>query len=308
MKKLLVVCGPTATGKTSLALSLAKAFNGEVISADSRQIYKGMDIGTGKDLPPNARFRDGHYLINGVKVWGYDIADPNKDFSVAQYIRFADRVIGDIHSRGHLPILVGGTGLYIKGVVDGIPTAVVPRNTKLRTSLEKKSPEELFETLAHVDATRAASMNLSDRKNPRRLIRAIEIGLKQEAYSPPSKPKYDTVFIGLTLASEQLSQRITQRVETRIAAGIESEVEKLLKQGISWDDQAMYSLGYRQFQGYFEGSETFDAAVASWKHEEEKYAKRQITWFKKDKRIKWFDVADPNYPKKVEGRVKIWYS
>src|SRR5687767_6639381 len=125
MKKLLVICGPTATGKSSLAFKLARKFNGELISADSRQVYIGMDIGTGKEWG------------EGVEIWGYDLVDPDKEFSVAQYLRFATKKISDIEKRGKLPILVGGTGLYIKGVVDGIPTVDVPRNKKLREILEK---------------------------------------------------------------------------------------------------------------------------------------------------------------------------
>jgi tRNA dimethylallyltransferase len=134
--KLLVICGPTSTGKTILAISLAKKFNGEIVSADSRQVYKGLDIGTGKDLPKNAKIKYlwmkkfGFYEIKGIKIWGYDLADPRHSFSVSQYLRFAERVISDISKRGKLPILVGGTGLYIKGVVDGIPTAEIPKNKK----------------------------------------------------------------------------------------------------------------------------------------------------------------------------------
>ena len=180
MKKLLIVCGSTATGKTSLALTIAKKFDGELISCDSRQVYKRMDIGTGKGLPANSRpNREGCYEIGGVKIWGYDIADPKKGFSVAQYIKFARTKIGNIWAEGKLPFLVGGTGLYIKGVVDGIATAEVRPNIKLRKSLIEKRPEELFEILAQLDAAKAGSLNTSDRKNPRRLIRAIEVALSK---------------------------------------------------------------------------------------------------------------------------------
>ena len=159
-QKLLVICGQTGTGKTSLAIFLAKKFNGELISADSRQVYKGLDIGTGKDLDEVKK--------SNVRVWGYDLVDPKKNFSVGNYIKFAQKTISDIQKRGKLPILVGGTGLFIKGVIDGIPTAFVPRNMKLRKNLEDKSPNELFEMLAHMDPIRAGAMNVSDRLNPRR--------------------------------------------------------------------------------------------------------------------------------------------
>ena len=147
MNKLLVICGPTSTGKTTLAVDLAKKFNGELISADSRQVYKGMDIGTGKDLPKGAKIKlpwfqkYGYYELNGVKIWGYDLAAPRHEFNVAQYIKFAERLISDISKRGKTPILVGGTGLYIKAVIDGISTASIPKNNLLRKNLEKVPPE-----------------------------------------------------------------------------------------------------------------------------------------------------------------------
>ena len=192
MKKLLVICGPTATGKTRLALHLGKKLNAELVSADSRQVYKWMNIGTGKDLPKDSRFKiqdsrsGGYYLVGGVKIWGYDLVEPTEEFSVGKYVKIARKIIKDIwksrqkltHSGGQggkLPILVGGTGLYIKGVVDGIPTAAISKSKALRKTLEGKKSDELFELLAQLDPVRAASMNASDRKNPRRLIRAIEV-------------------------------------------------------------------------------------------------------------------------------------
>src|SRR3989338_7231362 len=161
MNKLFVVWGPTATGKTELALNLAKKFSGVLGSADSRQGYRQMDIGTGKD-----KHKTGNIL-------GYDLVSPRDEFSVAAYVKFARRAVRQIWRQKKLPILVGGTGFYIKGVVDGIGTSSVPRNLNLRKSLEKKSAEELFEILSAEDPIKAASMNQSDSKNPRRLIRAI---------------------------------------------------------------------------------------------------------------------------------------
>src|SRR3990172_2929291 len=194
MKKLLVICGPTATGKTSLALQLANLLAsgpkgsgpvGELVSADSRQVYRGMDIGTGKDLPKKARFKItdlrfkdntiGYYEIEGVRIWGYDLVEPTEEFSVSKYIETAGYVIDDIWRRGKLPILVGGTGLYIKGVVDGISTANIPKSLSLRMQYKEKSVDELGEILGSIDPFKLASMNASDRKNPRRLVRAIEV-------------------------------------------------------------------------------------------------------------------------------------
>ena len=313
MKKLLIVCGPTATGKTALAISLAKRLGGEIISADSRQVYRRMDIGTGKDLPPNAKKTGGYYLINGVRVWGYDLVDPKENFSVANYVRFARKTVNGIGRRMKLPILVGGTGLYIQGVVDGIPTAFVPKNEDLRKNLIGKTLEELFEILAQQDPIKAASLNASDKENPRRLIRAVEIAqwkLKTGGgfSQTPTLTNYSTLFIGLTAPKEYLSKKIDMRVEARVDVGVEKEIKKLLSAGTSWDDQAMSSLGYRQWRDFFEGTKDKNETISAWKKEEKKYAKRQITWFKRDRRIKWFDISKPDWTDSVEKLAKIWYS
>ena len=301
-QKLLVICGQTGTGKTSLAIFLAKKFNGELISADSRQVYKGLNIGTGKDLKEIEKSK--------VKIWGYDLVEPKKNFSVGNYIRFAQKVILDVQKRGKLPILVGGTGLFIKGVVDGIPTAFIPRNMKLRKNLEDKSQVELFEMLAHLDPIRAGSMNISDKLNPRRLIRGIEVAmwsLEKKTFRIFRKTKYDLLEIGLQTSQGNLCKKIEKRVDKRIGEGIEAEIKGLISSGISWDSQSMTSLGYRQWRGYFEDRITKDEVVNNWKKEELKYAKRQLTWFKKDPRINWFDSAKQDFMENVEKLVKKWY-
>jgi tRNA dimethylallyltransferase len=321
MKKLLVICGPTATGKTGLALHLAKEFNGELVSADSRQVYKDLDIGTGKDLPKSSKFREknpklpGYYEIEGVKVWGYDLVFPKEEFSVGQYIKVANKVIENIWSRKKLPILVGGTGFYIKGIVDGISTALIPKNKAVRKSLERRSIKELFNALAQLAPIRAGSMNISDRKNPRRLVRAIEVAqwrLKSGAKAKTEKDDLGSqapaLFVGLTGPKNFLYQRIKKRIKVRLRQGVEGEVEKLLESGVSWKNQSMDSLGYKQWKGYFERKITKEKVVRKWEREECKYAKRQITWFKKDKRINWFNIKDSDWQKSVEKLVKKWYS
>lgn len=300
--KLLVICGQTGTGKTSLAIFLAKKFNGELISADSRQVYKGLNIGTGKDLKEIAKSK--------VIIWGYDLVDPKKNFSVGNYIKFAEKVIKDIQRRGKLPILVGGTGLFIKGVIDGIPTAFVPQNHKLRKNMEGKDTNELFEILAQLDPIKAGSMNRSDKLNPRRLIRGIEVASwKLEGKTPKlfKKPKYDLLEIGLQASLDNLSKKIKKRVDKRISDGIEGEIKKLISTGLSWDSQSMTSLGYRQWRDYFERKVTKDKVIDSWKKEELRYAKRQLTWFKKDLRINWFDSSKRDFVESVEELVKKWY-
>ena len=303
MQKLLVICGPTATGKTSLAIKLARKLDGELISADSRQVYIGMDIGTGKEWSDD------------IKIWGYDLVDPQKEFSVAQYLRFTIKQIEDIHERGKLPILVGGTGLYIKGVVDGIPTASVPQNKKLRKILEEKSADELYEMLSQIDSTKAASLNFSDRKNPRRLVRAVEVATwmidNSHKISKPAishQPLAISLFIGLTSDKNKLDENISKRVDERIKKGAKEEVKELIKNGVNWDSQSMMSLGYRQWRDYFEGAVDEETVIEEWKKDERKYAKRQMTWFKKDKRVVWFDISDSNYVKKVEKLAEKWFN
>lgn len=301
MKKLLVICGPTAIGKSSLGILLAKKFNGEIISADSRQVYKGMDIGTGKEWG------------EGTTIWGYDLVSPKDEFSVSAFLKFAEEKIDDIVDRGKLPILVGGTGLYIKGVIDGIPTVDIPVNKKLRKNLEKMDATELYEHLSQLDSIKAGSMNSSDRKNPRRLVRAIEVvmwGINNSKKASVEKKKefYDTLFLGLTAPQTFLDERIGARVEERIKMGFEDEVKSLIESGVDWNDQAMMSLGYRQWRDYFEGAVEKETAISEWKKEERKYARRQMVWWKRDGRISWFDIRESGYPKKVEKLVKKWYT
>ncbi len=295
MNKLLVVCGPTATGKTDLAISLAKKYNGELVSADSRQIYKGLDIGTGKDLE---KFGD-------VKILGYDLVDPSESFSVANYATLIIPIIQDIQKRGKLPILVGGTGLYIQAIVDGIETMNVPTNIRLRKELSVATKDELFEILEKLNAKKALSMNESDRQNPRRLIRAIEICkylLTNKLYE--TKVKFDTLMIGILVSVDEIISRISKRVQERIDQGFDEEVEKLLKNPKNRYSQALNSFGYKQWVLYMDGLIDRDAAVRQWLFYERQYAKRQITWFQKEKRVNWLSVNDTE---KVEKLIDRWY-
>ena len=287
MKKLLVICGPTATGKTRLAVYLSKVFDGTVISADSRQVYKYMDIGTGKEKP------------NGEKILGYDLIEPDEEFSVQKYVAFADKAINKTYKELKLPILVGGTGLYIKAVVDQLEKINIPRNLALREKLAKSPAKELFSILMAKSPSSAAKLNSSDRANPRRLIRLIEISdfgpLPSNQSSSSNFQKKDVLFVGLTTSGKNLRERIEKRVEERIADGFEKEVEFLKKKGF-WNGAPHVTLGYRQWPD-----------IEKWKLEEFRYAKRQMTWFKKDRRINWFDITEPDWQEKVERLVKKWY-
>src|SRR6266404_5120994 len=215
MNKLLVVCGPTATGKTELALYLAAKFDGILISADSRQVYRYMDIGTGKDAK---------------NILGYDLVNPDEEFSVSQYAKFANNSIKKINEQKKLPILVGGTGLYIKAVTDGIETADIAPNKNLRSTYAKATADELFGILVRMDARKAKLMNNSDRNNPRRLIRAIEIS-KSNLQIKIKKPNYEVLFVGLTTSFPELKKRIEARVNERVKMGFEKEVNFLKENG-----------------------------------------------------------------------------
>lgn len=326
MNKMLVILGPTATGKTGLGLKLARKLKGEILSADSRQVYRGMDVITGKDLPVGSRYYESKIRYNGkkvgywktsdgAKIWLLDLADPKEEFSVAQWHQAAQKVLSRLWKQKKLPILVGGTGLYIKAVVDGIETINVPPNRKLRASLAKKGAEELYAILSSLDPVRAGGMNRSDRKNPRRLIRAIEIaywrteerGQKTEKENRREKVDRDVVMLGLSAPRKVLYSRIDKRVEKRLKEGALQEIEQLLRRGVAWDAQAMQGLGYRQLRDYFEKKVSLQEAVQAWKNAEHQYARQQLTWFRREKRIRWFDITKKGWRKDIEKLVGNWY-
>lgn len=302
--KLLVICGPTATGKTKLALFLAKKFKGEIVSADSRQVYRHMDIGTGKEWGDSM-------------IWGYDLIDPQDDYSVLNFFKFAKNTIEDIWLRDKMVILTGGTGLYIKSIIDGIATVDIPKNENLRKELERFDTNYLFEKLAILDSSKAATMNSSDKKNPRRLIRAIEIAvwnIDNSKKNKKIKKRKDVLnksilplMIGLTGDLESLRKKINQRVEERLNYGFIDEIEKLLLMGVSWKNQSMKSLGYKEAEYFLKKGMTYEEFVKNWENNEFKYLKRQLRWFKKDNRIKWFNISNKNLYKDVENTVKKWY-
>ncbi|MAG59581.1 tRNA (adenosine(37)-N6)-dimethylallyltransferase MiaA [Candidatus Woesebacteria bacterium] len=298
MNKILVIVGPTAVGKTALALALAKKFDGELLSADSRQVYKGMDIVTGKDLPKD-----------GTKIWLTDLVDPKEEFSVSQWRKEAMKVLKSVWDKKRLPIVVGGTGLYIRALLDGIGTIDIPPNKSLRDHLSGKTPQELFDILASVDNLRAAGMNQSDRKNPRRLLRAIEISHWEQDKSKgrdKGNNQWDIFMIGLK--TDELGKSIEKRVKGLVEEGALDEVKRLIKGGTHWDAQSMTGIGYRKFRDFFDGKISLEEVERQWVQADLQYAKRQMTWFKKDKRVKWFDVARSGWQKKVEKAVKNWYN
>lgn len=273
-KKLMIICGPTATGKTKLGVYFARKYNGEILSADSRQVYRGMDIGTGKDLAE----------YGSIKYWGIDLCAPDHDFNVSEYVRYAQGALADIWSRGKLPIVVGGTCLYIKELLRPSQTLHIPSNPTLRKSLEKLSVPKLQEKLQKVNHQKWDSMNFSDQKNPRRLIRAIEVTGKIASSQSPRNDA-DVLIIGLTASYKYLYQRIDKRVEERIKNGMAEEKEKLKKY-----KKIPKTLGY--------GQET----VEEWKYAEHAYARRQMSFFRNLSQtypIKWYNISDDDLPKDI---------
>lgn len=300
MNKILVIVGPTAIGKTGLGIKLAHQFKGEIISADSRQVYKGMDIITGKDLSGE------------VKTWLLDVVTPDQKFSVADYYELAWKAIEDIWSRGKLPIVVGGTGFYIKALIEGIGTLGIKPDWELRKKLADYSINELTNYLKKVDFKKWRLMNESDRKNPRRIVRAIEVALKLKTENLKQNTnnyyEIDKLMIGLTAPNEILYQRIDQRVEERANAGAEEEIKKLLDKGYTWENSVLgQTIGYCEWQEYFEGKASPETVIQKWKFAEHDYARRQMTWFRKNQGINWFDITSVGWQERVEKLVKDWY-
>ncbi len=302
--KLLVLCGPTATGKTKLAVSLARVYGAELVSADSRQVYKGMDIATGKDVS----------LTGTTALWMVDVVYPDEPFSVSHYVSQARSIIADIHKRGKLPIVVGGTGFYIQALISPFETIDIPPNDALRDELQDLPVDALRRKLAALDPGAWEQMNESDRTNPRRLIRKIEIRTAgKTAQNTYKQSGYDTLILGLTAPNDYLFPIIDKRVDKRVEEGVIDEIERLLHSGYSWDLPSMSGLGYRQWYGYFmsdakEKASLVPAIVQQWKYDEHKYARAQMTWFKKMRGICWFDVSDPSYETEVTRRVSAWYT
>jgi tRNA dimethylallyltransferase len=323
MDNLLIICGPTATGKTSLALHLARLCDGEIISADSRQVYSGMDIGTGKDIPPesvfvnrcpyprNKKISVGCRKKEDIPIWLVDIVDPNYQFNVGEYITCAKLAIKDIQKRKKLPIIVGGTGLYIKGILDPFETAHIAPNESLRSEIEKLSREDLARILQKVSLDHWHKMNVSDRLNPRRLIRAIEIAAYHKEH-PQSldreKEERNVLQVGLTDTNEALFKRIDSRVDARVAQGAMEEVQGLLAAGYTWDMASMNTYGYKEWKEYFSDEKTKVQAIQQWKNDEHEYARKQLTWFRKQPGIEWYTCTLPDIASTVGQRVQSWYT
>ena len=274
--KLIVILGPTAVGKTELSIKLAKKFNGEIISADSRQVYKGMDIGTGKvtkkemkDVP--------HYCLN--------VVSPKRKFSAAQYQKIALNVINRILKKGKIPFLVGGSPFYIYSVVEGWLFPKMKADWKLRRKLEKKTKQELFLILKKLDKERAKTI---EKENKRRLIRAIEIA-KTFGKVPELKknPQFNCLLIGIKKPKEKIKEFIHKRLLKRFKKEMIKEVKNLRESGVSWQRLKEFGLEYKWIARYLQEKIEKKEMIENLQKDIEKFAKRQMTWFKKDKRIHW---------------------
>jgi len=314
MKRLLVIVGPTGTGKTNLALDLAKKFNGELISADSRQIYKGMDIGTGK-LPGNIESRmknsdlekhDKYWLVKGIPVHLYDVITPDERFSVAEYQQLAYKVIDEIHYKHKLPILVGGTGLYIQSVTEGLKIPNVPPNKRLRKNFEVKPLSSLISELEAVDPRTAEKI---DKQNPRRVIRALEVfyqtGESMSKLKSKFKIDFDLLKIGLTSTRERLYKNANARVDNWFRGDFVKEVKNLIKSGYK-ESIGLSTLGYRQVAMYLESKISLEEAKQRTIFEHHGYIRRQSTWFKKTRNTHWFDIQEKNFKFEINKLITPW--
>ncbi len=295
LSKLVVVCGPTASGKTDLTIALAKQFNGEIISADSRQIYKEMDIATAKPIRVESRklkvesSDNGEYLIDDIPHYLLDIISPDDSFTLSDYKEQAQKAINEIIKKGKTPFLVGGTGLYIKAIVDNLEIPKVEPNLALRKELENKKQEDLILMLKENDPDAFEKIDL---QNPRRVLRALEVVLSTgESFlkqQKKGKPLYDVLQLGIKVDKENLHSRINSRCEKMIEVGLIQEAKRLA-QKYSWELPSMSGIGYRQMRDYIEGKMSLDEALDWLKIDTRHYAKRQMTWFKKDERIIWIE-------------------
>ncbi len=296
-----MVAGPTASGKSDLGIFIAQKLSGEIISADSRQVYRGMDLGTGKvnrdritknesrvtrNRKPYFVHRNS-YFSNGVCHHLLDVASPKQDFSVARYVQLARKALADIQKRGKVPIIAGGTGFYIDALLGRTSFAPVKPDKKLRAELEKQSAEELYDKLLAIDDRRAKDI---DPHNKRRLIRALEIIATTGKPVPKLELRstnYDILWIGIYPGKKKLVKNIQKRLDARLKKGMIREVVRLHEQGVSWKRLENFGLEYRWMSRYLRGLVSKEELKNGLAKAIVQYAKRQMTWFKRNKEIQW---------------------
>ena len=295
---LIVILGPTAVGKTALAVEVAARYGGEIVSADSRHFYRGMDIGTAKPTPEE-RARAPHHLV--------DIADPDETISLGRYLRLARAAIARLAAQGKLPFLVGGTGQYIRALLEGWQVPEVPPQPELRAALEQVESEKLWGWLTALDPQAAT---IVDRRNRRRIIRALEVilvgGQPFSALRRREPPPYRTLLLGLRMERAALYARADRRVEAMFASGLEAEVRRLVEAGYDWSLPSMSALGYRQFRPWFAGEATLAEVEAAIKAETRTFIRRQWTWFRPLRGVHWLEATSPALIAEAARRVEAF--
>jgi tRNA dimethylallyltransferase len=300
----LCIVGATSSGKTLLGIRLATAFGGEIINADARQVFQTFDIGTGKPIGGKRTSVGGRkmYLFEGIPHYLMDFLPPDKTMTVAEWQEKALVAVKGITTRKKLPIVVGGTGLYIQALVDNYTIPQVPPQFEFRKAMETKPLPELVKLLLRVDPDAKDQVDL---KNPRRVMRALEVatftGKPFTKQKSAAKPVIDAFIIAIKRDRDELRERINQAVEAYIEAGWLDEIRKVREMGIPWDAPAMTSIGYRELGAYLRGECSLEEAVRKTKEATWQYAKRQLTWFKRDQRIHWVETET-----EAEELVKAW--
>ena len=281
MNRVIVICGPTATGKTKYSIEVAKKYNGEIVSCDSMQLYKYMNIGSAKPTTNE---------LNEVKHHLVDFVHPSEEFSVSIYSNLARKAISDILSRGKTPIISGGTGLYLNSILYEMDFSSKDKDQELRNSLLEKDNLTLYEMLKEIDLD---SANRIHPNNKKKIIRAIECsGLKDFKALNIKNPSIDPILICLTRNRDELYKRIDSRVDDMVSLGLFDEVKSLLDMGLKYEDISMKGIGYKEIIEYFNGNYSKEEAIDLIKKNTRHYAKRQITWFKRYEDMNWINISD----------------
>lgn len=302
-KQIIIIAGPTAVGKTEYAIETAKAINGEIVSADSMQLYKYMDIGSAKPTVEELS-QVKHYLVDEI--------DPREKFSVAQYQKLAKAAIREIFDKGRVPVISGGTGLYINSLMYEMDFAAPPSDEAFRKELEdtalKKGRDYLHSKLAELDPDAAARIHPNNVKKVIRAIEAAQNGNKIKDFNNAQIPAadYDVLLAGLTRDRAELYERINRRVDILIERGLVDEVSSLMQMGLGYDDISMKGIGYKEIIGSLEGKYTIDEAIELIKKNTRHYAKRQLTWLRRYDNIKWFNLSSYEDKAMVMGDILKW--
>ncbi|MFR7989112.1 MAG: tRNA (adenosine(37)-N6)-dimethylallyltransferase MiaA [Anaerovoracaceae bacterium] len=302
-RKIYAVCGPTAVGKTKFAIEIARFLGGEIVSCDSMQLYKYMDIGSAKPTA-DERAMVRHYLVDEI--------DPREPFSAAKYQKLARAAIDEIFNKEKVPVITGGTGLYLNAILYDMDFSAPPKNPDYRSRLydeaEKQGPQAVYERLQKADPQAAERIHPNNVKKVVRALEAAESGTKVGDFSHDLKPvkDYEAVLIGLTRERSLLYQRINERVDQLIEAGLLSEVKHLLEMGLTESDISMKGIGYKEIIGYYHGEYSLDEAVRLVKKNTRRYAKRQLTWFRRYETMKWFCISDYDSDEQCLEDIFLW--